>query len=54
MSIIMTGQNELRSFSSVTTSEKVSCVYFEGHDEMGEVKLSLQIQLDGHIFHTWK
>lgn len=49
MSTIMTLQNELKK---LPISEKVSHIYFEGHDEMGKVKLSLQIQLDGHIFHT--
>lgn len=26
--------------------------YLEGHDEMCEVKLCLEVQLDGHILHT--
>lgn len=28
------------------------CPYLEGHDEMSEMKLSLQVQLDSHIFQT--
>jgi len=28
--------------------------YLEGHDEMSEMKLSLQVQLDCHVFQTCK
>lgn len=28
------------------------CPYLEGHDEMSEMKLGLQVQLDSHIFQT--
>lgn len=28
------------------------CPYLEGHDEMSEMKLGLQVQLDSHVFQT--
>lgn len=40
--------------AELTPQVRLQHPYLEGHDEMSEMKLSLQVQLDCHILQTCK